>query len=201
MQHTNDHSPLLQQLVFALMAGSLFCALHLLNGWLLRSFEFSSHINLIYLPGFLRLANVLVLGLLWGSIGTAVGGLMLMWWFNETWLIGLLNVGVSACVAALAVFLMQVLLQRRLSLRKLSDLVQLALLYSLLNALSHHLLWSVLDPLQLIEWQQMLYMFVGDLNGALIGAWVLRWLAAHTDMVSSVRARSIAADQDSSHTE
>lgn len=201
MQHTDELSPLLQQLLFAVIAGCLFCGMHLFNGWLMGSFEFSSHINLIYLPGFLRLANVLVLGLLWGTLGTAVGGLMLMWWFNETWLVGILNVGVSACVAALAVFLMQVLLQRRLSLRKLSDLVQLALLYSLLNALSHHLLWSVLDPLQLIEWQQMLYMVIGDLNGALIGAWVLRWLAAHTGMVSSVRARSIAADQHSAGNE
>lgn len=195
MQHTDDLSPLLQQLGFATVAGGLFCGLHLLNGWLMGGFEFSSHINLVYLPGFLRLANVLVLGLLWGTIGTAIGGLMLMWWFNEGWLVGLFNVGVSACVAALAVFLMQVLLQRRLSLSKLRDLVQLALLYALLNALSHHLLWSVLDPLQLIEWQQLLYMVIGDLNGALIGAWILRWLALHTGMVSSLRALSKSSEE------
>ena len=104
------------------------------------------------MPGFIRLANVLVFGLVWGSIATAMGGLFLMWWLHETWLIGLFNVGISASVAALAVVLMQVLLQRRLSLRKLSDLIQLAGLYALLNAVSHHLMWSILDPVQLIAW-------------------------------------------------
>jgi hypothetical protein len=125
------------------------------------------------------LANVLLLGLVWGSLATAIGGLMLMWWFHETWLIGLFNVGISASVAALAVVLMQVLLQRRLSLRKLSDLIELAALDALLNALSHHLMWSILDPMQLIAWPQLLYMVIGDLNGALIGALALRWLS-HT---------------------
>ena len=41
--------------------------------------------------------------------------------------------------------------------------------------------------LQLIAWPQLLYMVVGDLNGALIGALFLRWLAQHTPMVQTVR--------------
>ncbi len=176
--------------MMATAAGFLFCGFHLLNGWLLSSFEFSEHISLIYLPGFLRLAYVLLLGLAWGSVATALGGVMLLWWSHETWLIGLFNIGISASVAALAVVLMQVMLQRRLSLRKLSDLIQLAGLYALLNALSHHLMWSILDPMQLIAWPQLLYMVIGDLNGALIGALVLRGLAKHTAMVQSVRKLS-----------
>jgi hypothetical protein len=187
MQTTQELSPKRLQIMFAAVLGVLFCVLHLLNGWLLSYFEFSDHINLIYLPGFLRLANVLLLGLLWGSVATAIGGLMLMWWFQETWLIGLFNVGTSACVAALAVVLMEVLMQRRLSLRKLSDLIQLAALYALLNTISHHLMWSVIDPLQFIAWPQILYMVIGDLNGALIGAFALRWVAQHTKLVQYVR--------------
>jgi len=173
--------------MFAAAAGLLFCALHLLNSWLLSYFEFSNHINLVYLPSFLRLANVLVLGMLWGSVATALGGFMLMWWFNDPWLIALSNALISACVAALAVGIMQVQLNRRLTLSKLSDLIQVAVLYALLNALCHHLMWSILDPQQLIELPQLLYMVIGDLNGALIGALVLRWLALHTTMVESVR--------------
>ncbi len=182
-----EPSPTRLILIAVTASGLLFCGCHLLNGWLLSYFEISNHISLIYLPGFIRLANVLLFGLLWGSIATAMGGLFLMWWFHETWLIGLFNVGISASVAALAVVLMQVLLQRRLSLRKLSDLIQLAGLYALLNAVSHHLMWGIIDPLQLIAWPQLLYMVVGDLNGALIGALFLRWLAQHTPMVQTVR--------------
>ena len=94
---------------------------------------------------------------------------------------------------------MQVLLQRRLSLRKLSDLIQLAFLYALLNALSHHLMWSVLDPMQLIEWPQLIYMVIGDLNGALLGALALRWLARHTNMVE--RMRNLSATRTLSTTD
>lgn len=187
--------------MFAAAAGLLFCAVHLLNSWLLSYFEYSSHISLIYLPSFLRLANVLVLGLWWGSVATALGGFMLIGWFDDAWPVALANTGISASVAALAVVLMQVLLRRRLSVSKLSDLVRVAALFALLNALSHHLMWSVLDPQQLIAWPQLLYMAVGDLNGALIGALALRWLALHTTLVPTVRHLSDAhtphADKES----
>ena len=183
-------------LIAVTASGLLFCGFHLLNGWLLSYFEISNHISLIYLPGFIRLANVLLFGLVWGSAATAMGGLFLMWWLHETWLIGLFNVGISASVAALAVVLMQVLLQRRLSLRKLSDLIQLAGLYALLNAVSHHLMWSIIDPVQLIAWPQLFYMVIGDLNGALIGAMTLRWLAQRTGMVPWVRSLSNSSAQD-----
>lgn len=189
--------------MLATTAGLLFCGFHLLNGWLLGYFEFTNHISLIYLPGFLRLANVLLMGLVWGTSATAIGGLMLLALFDEPLLVGLSNAGISACVAALAVVLMQVLLQRRLSLRKLSDLIQLAFLYALLNALSHHLMWSVLDPMQLIEWPQLIYMVIGDLNGALLGALALRWLARHTNMVERIRnlsaTRTLSTTDDDEH--
>jgi len=187
MHNTIELLPTRHQMMFAAAAGLLFCFLHLLNSWLFSFFEFSNHISLVYLPSFLRLANVLVLGLVWGSAATAIGGFMLMWWFNEPWLIALSNALISACVAALALGIMQLQLNRRLTLRKLSDLIQVAVLYALLNALSHHLMWSILDPQQLIELPQLLYMVIGDLNGALIGALALRWLALHTTMVESVR--------------
>jgi hypothetical protein len=64
-------------LFLVLTAGALFCAVHILNGWLLRSIEVTDHINFLYLPSFLRIINVLVLGMLWGTVGTAVGGALL----------------------------------------------------------------------------------------------------------------------------
>jgi hypothetical protein len=187
-------------LALTALSGGLFCAMHLFNGWLLSNFEISQHISLVYLPSFLRLANVLVLGMVWGTAATATGGLMLLWWSSESWGLALCNVMVSAGGAALAVFMMQILLQRRLSLRKLSDLLRLALLYALLNALGHHWLWSVLDPSQLVDPNQVIYMTLGDINGAVIGALVLRWVAHHTAIIQFARRRAMA-DKTSPHSD
>ncbi len=183
-------------MLLSILAGSLFCGVHLLNGWLLKQVEFTQHISLIYLPGFLRLANVLILGLFWGTAATAIGGIMLMAWTSESWGIALSNVAVSAGVAALAIVVLQALLQRRLSLSKLSDLLRLALLYALLNALCHHVLWSLIDPSQLVDRQQIFYMAMGDLNGAVIGAFALRWMARHTRITGFARDMAMRARPD-----
>jgi hypothetical protein len=52
MQTTQELSQTRVQMVFAVVAGLLFCALHLLNGWLMGYFEFSDHINLGICLGF-----------------------------------------------------------------------------------------------------------------------------------------------------
>ena len=81
-------------------------------------------------------------------------------------------------------------MQRRyVALSRLSDLVQLAFLYALLNALIHHLMWSWLDPTQLMQPDQLIYMVVGDINGVLLGGLFLRWLARKTDLVRKLRTR------------
>ena len=177
-------------LILTLVMGVVFCAVHLLNGWALHGIEFSEHINLVYLPGFLRLVHVLILGMVWGTAATAVGGVLLLFWSHDGWLVGLANIGVSASVAMLAVLLMQVLHGRRVALTRLSDLIQLALLYALLNAALHHLVWSWLDPSQLVQPVQLFYMMVGDLNGAVVGALVLRWVAQRTGLKRLLRERS-----------
>lgn len=173
-----------------LAAGVLYCAVHLLNGFLMKSIEISDHINFLYLPSFLRLINVLVLGLVWGTLGTALGGLLLCFWSQDSLLMALCNVGVSASVAGLAVLAMRILQQRPLSLTKLGDLLQLCLIYALLNALLHHLLWTTFDPTQIVDSNQVAYMVIGDLNGAILGALVLRWLTAHTQLVSLIRQQA-----------
>lgn len=177
-------------LIGASVAGVLFCACHLLSGWLFKFVEVSDHINLVYLPAFIRLASVLVLGALWGSIGTAMGGVLLLNWSHDAnvW-IGMANICVSAVVAALSMLLLQLLLRRRLSITRLTDLVQLSLLYALMNALMHHLLWSWIDPSQLMFPNQILEMVLGDINGALMGALVLRWLAKRTRLAERLRNR------------
>lgn len=180
-------------LAAASLAGVLYCASHLLNGWVFQAIAISDHISLIYLPAFFRLFNVLVLGLLWGTVGTAIGGILLLAWSNDATLwISLLNMCVSAGVAAISVVLLQILLRRRLSITRLGDLVMLSLLYALMNALMHHVLWSIADPAQLLYPNQLFEMALGDLSGAVLGAWLLRLVARNTALINRVRARNSA---------
>jgi integral membrane sensor domain MASE1 len=173
------------------LAGSLYCITHIANSWLFHKWDISDHVGFIYLPSFLRLANVLILGLAWGTLGTAVGGFLLFFWTQESLWLSICNTTVSAGSAALAVVLMRFMQKRTLALTRLSDLLQLALLYALLNALSHHLMWSVVDPAQLIDPNQLAYMVIGDLNGAIIGALLLRWLARNTQVVQFLRQKAV----------
>ena len=189
----NSSSSRFTMLALVVLAGILYCTVHVLNGYLMKSIEVSDHISFLYLPSFLRLMNVLVLGLVWGTLGTALGGILLMYfWVNDSFLMALCNTVVSASGAALAVLAMRILQQRHLSLTKLSDLLQLALLYALLNALLHHLLWTTFDPAQIVSPNQVAYMVIGDLNGAILGALALRWLATHTRLIDLIRHRAHA---------
>jgi len=184
--------------VFALLmastlAGVVFCACHLFNAWLFQAIAISDHISLIYLPAFCRLFNVLVLGLFWGTLGTAIGGILLLAWSHDATLwISLFNMCVSAGVAAISVLLLQMLLRRRLSITRLRDLLKLSVIYALMNALMHHLLWTVVDPSQLLYPSQVFEMMLGDLFGAMLGAWLLRVLARNTGLIKLVRARNNA---------
>lgn len=196
MRDHTESSFNLTVLVLALCAGVLYCGTHMLNAWLFKYLEFSDHISFLYLPSFLRLANVLVLGMVWGTLGTAIGGglLLLTMSWQETWLLAIANLFVSAGSAALAVTVMQILQKRKLALTRLSDLLQLAVLNALLNSLIHHVVWSVLEPSLLVDANQLPYMLVGDINGAIVGALILRWLARHTAIVARTRQRATQDD-------
>ena len=176
--------------LLVILAGTAFFAVHVLNDWLLKAVEITDHISLIYLPAFLRLMNVLVLGMVWGTLGTALGGALLFFWLQDSLLMSILNTSVSAGGAALSVWLMQIQQGRPLSLSRLSDLLKLSLLYALMNALLHHLLWSFLDPAQLVSPYQILYMVIGDMNGAIMGALGLRWLARNTKLIDMARQKA-----------
>ena len=191
-------------LALAVAAGVFFCGVHLLNGWMFSSLEFSSHIILLYLPNFLRLAYVLVLGMVWGTLGTAIGcALLIAWSPDSTLRVSLANATVSTAGAALAVFLMRIMQDRPLALGRMTDLLSLALFYAMLNAVLHHVMWSVLDPAQLVHPKQLAFMMLGDLNGAVAGSLLLRWLANHTQLVTFVRqrmAKTTSDDKDDSQT-
>jgi hypothetical protein len=64
------------------------------------------------------------------------------------------------------------------NLQSLKDLGFVTLGYCMANAIVHHLVWSLFDPRQLVVPQQLLWMMLGDFNGALIGAYALKWTAS-----------------------
>lgn len=175
-------------------AGGLYASVHILNGWLFQASELSDHINLIYLPSFLRLVNVLVLGLIWGTMGTALGGVLLYFWLQDSLFISILNTVVSAGCAGLSLWLLQILQQRRLSITRLSDLMKLALVNAFMNSMLHHMVWALADPAQLVTPHQVTYMLLGDISGAIVGALILRWAATHTRMVEFAKQKVASSD-------
>jgi hypothetical protein len=156
-------------LLLALCA-PLFAAAHVFNGWMFQQWELSSHIAWIYLPAFLRLAYVLVLGPGWGFLAVFLGSLLLGGRYEENLLQASTNAFASALGPVLALWLFKILKERSLQISRLSDLVQMCILYALLNALVHHAAWSYNQPDQLMSVHQMPIMVIGDLAGAVLGS-------------------------------
>ncbi len=162
----------------AILIGSfavLFLAVHLANSWVFQSIEITSHVSMIYLPAFLRLFNVLVLGAVKGSMATLLGGLLLMQYLNEATAIGLLNVACSMGGPLVALLLFRLHFQRPASLSSLRDLVFLAIACSVINPLLHHATWSVFEPVHTGTPLQLMQMVVGDFMGCLIGVGFMKW--------------------------
>lgn len=153
----------------------LFALLHVVTDNFLGFAEITPHVSLIYLPAFLRLLHVLLLGKFKGSLATALGGILLMQGLDGINLIGLMNVACSASGPLLALWLFERMHGRPVSLTSLKDLSLVTVVYCAANAGVHHMVWTIFDPRQLASPEMVLWMMLGDLNGALIGAYALKW--------------------------
>ncbi len=186
--------PSLEQFVIGGAAAVLFPLVHLFNDWAFDVFEFSHHISLIYLPAFLRLANVLVLGQAWGTLTTALGGVLLAAWNNNvTWVEGM-NVLASSTSGLVSVWLFQIIKERPVRLLDLKDLVQLVLLYALANALLNHVAWTLVEQDALVTVHQLPMMVVGDFLGAMLGALLFNWVVRKLKLDQLARSRAQALD-------
>ena len=161
-----------EKLIWLALCAPLFVMTHLANSWLFDHISVSNHINWIYLPAFLRVAYVLILGPFWGFAAIFVGSSILGANFDQNLLQALLNAGASAVSPVVALGLFKLLKERQLRIAQTSDLVQMCLLYALLNAVVHHFIWAYLQPEQLLSVSQLPIMIVGDLLGALLGAFL-----------------------------
>ena len=174
--------------LLVLLFAIVFPAAHILNGWLFGWLAVSSHIGLIYLPAFLRLVNVLILGPLLGTLATLLGGMLLMYYTHESTHVALLNALCSAGGPLLALLFFRWQSGRAVELTSLKDLTVLTLAYAVFNTLLHHVVWSVLDRSMLQTPAQVLWMIVGDILGALLGAYLMKWV------VQRYRERKLEAD-------
>ena len=161
-------------LLFLIALGVLYSVAHSLNSWLFDFANINSHVSLIYLPAFLRLFNVLVLGPIYGTGATLVGGLILMVWTNEPLSLALLNVASSCAGPIVAMMGFRFYFGRRIQLTSLKELGLVTFVYAILNSLIHHSIWFLFDDDKLMDTNASLWMFVGDLNGALLGAYLFK---------------------------
>ena len=161
-----------EKIIWLALCAPLFAMTHLANAWLFDHISLSNHINWVYLPAFLRAAYVLILGPVWGFAAIFFGSSLLGYSSNESLVQILLNAGASATSPVLALVLFQLLKERALRIAQPSDLIQMCLLYALLNAVVHHFIWAYQQPEQLMSVSQLPIMIVGDLTGALLGAFL-----------------------------
>lgn len=162
------------ELILILVASAIYALLHMANVWVFQSFEISSHVNLIYLPAFLRVFYVLVLGRLNGFIAIFLGGLMLGNALYEPDFIWAANNACAALAPVCAYSLLTRWLRRPVDLTSLRELLQLTLLYGLFSTLLHHLFWTFFDPLQWHDPVQLMAMAAGDWVGCLIGVGLMK---------------------------
>lgn len=165
-----------EKIIWLALCAPLFALTHLANAWLFDHISLSNHINWIYLPAFLRVAYVLILGPVWGFSAIFFGSIILGVSFEENLLQALLNAGASAVSPVLALVLFKLLKERTLRIAQPSDLIQMCLLYALLNAVVHHFIWAYQQPEQLLSVSQLPIMIMGDLAGALLGAFLFTLL-------------------------
>jgi hypothetical protein len=162
--------------ILLIIVFSLFYPItHIANGWIFGFAEVSTHVSLIYLPAFVRLANVLVLGPLNGTLATFLGGLLLAQTFDEPFVISLINIFCSASGPLVSLYLFRTFIHRNVDLTSIKDLSVLTLIYALSSAVLHHLVWSFLDVSKLNTPIHVVWMVLGDIFGALLGAYALKW--------------------------
>ncbi len=161
-------------LIFALAV--LYPATHILNGWLFDFATINDNVSLVYLPAFLRLFNLLVLGPSAGTFATFMGGLLLSIFMNDPMSLQLVNISCSSIGPLIALIGFKLYWKREIELTSIQDLSSLTLFSCLSNSLIHHISWAMIGKSEAFDAQQAFWMFLGDLNGALLCAYLMKAL-------------------------
>ena len=190
MRITRAYSISVEKAVLMLVGSLVYMSAHLANLWVFEFWEVTPNISWVYLPSFLRLANLLILGPLWGTCATALGGAELIFLSGQGFNgLAWLNVLASCSSAVAAYGLLHVVTQRPVALTQLKELLMLAGVYTLINPSLHFILWHAVQAYTDTSLQDFVAMAVGDLAGAVLGSMLFVWLVRHTGVAQWVAGR------------
>lgn len=176
-------SPTVQWALMSLVSAFLFVQFFALNEFLFGFLEHAKGINWVFLPAGFRVLLVLLLGIP-GAVGIALGSL----WLNADQLpvLGPMPMLLTSIVSGFSPWCVKYAMEMRGILhRELSDissarLLQFVLLYAMVNAIVHQLIFWQFSLTGSQPWVGVWPMFVGDMVGALVILYVfkmgLRWL-------------------------
>ncbi|MEY3652230.1 MAG: hypothetical protein RL739_400 [Pseudomonadota bacterium] len=182
-----------EKALLMLLGSLVYTSAHLANLWLFDFWEVTPNISWVYLPSFLRLANLLILGPLWGTFATALGGAELIF-LSDQGFDGLawLNVLASCSSAVAAYGVLRLMIHRPVALTHLKELLLLAGLYTLINPSLHFILWQAIQAYTETSLRDFVAMAVGDLAGAVLGSVLFVWVVRHTGVAQWVAGRVLA---------
>jgi len=190
MRLTRSYSVSVEKATLMLLGSLLYMSAHLANLWVFEFWEVTPNISWVYLPSFLRLANLLILGPLWGTCATALGGAELIFLSNQGFNgLAWINVLASCSSAVAAYGLLLVMKQRPIVLTQFKELLMLAGVYTLINPSLHFILWHLIQAYSDTSMQDFVAMAVGDLAGAVLGSMLFVWVVRHTGVAQWVAGR------------
>jgi hypothetical protein len=190
MRLTRSYSVSVEKATLMLLGSLLYMSAHLANLWVFEFWEVTPNISWVYLPSFLRLANLLILGPLWGTCATALGGAELIFLSNQGFNgLAWMNVLASCSSAVAAYGLLLVMTQRPIVLTQFKELLMLAGVYTLINPSLHFILWHLIQAYSDTSMQDFVAMAVGDLAGAVLGSMLFVWVVRHTGVAQWVAGR------------
>lgn len=149
----------------------LFVGFFQLNGWIFASFAYSEGISWVFLPAGFRVILVLVMGLP-GALGLMLGS-----WFIDRELFTQGNATLAflnGVVGGLTPWLVMKYLTQRgwlsphLHTLNALQLLHLTLIFAAASALTHQIVWLLLERPELNIWVDIWPMFVGNALGALL---------------------------------
>ena len=196
MRITRAYSISVEKAVLMLVGSLVYMSAHLANLWVFEFWEVTPNISWVYLPSFLRLANLLILGPLWGTCATALGGAELIFLSGQGFNgLAWLNVLASCSSAVAAYGLLHVVTQRPVALTQLKELLMLAGVYTLINPSLHFILWHAVQAYTDTSLQDFVALAVGDLAGAVLGSMLFVWVVRHTGVAQWVAGRASQTDR------
>jgi hypothetical protein len=169
----------LEKTALTLISAVLFVGFFQLNDWIFSSFQYSEGISWVFLPAGFRVILVLVMGLP-GALGLMLGS-----WFIDRELFtqsGATLAFLNGVVGGLTPWLvLKYLIQRKwlspqLQSLNVLQLLNMTLIFAAASALTHQLVWLLLERPHLNIWVDIWPMFVGNALGALLMLYGFKFL-------------------------